>query len=246
MKRSTFFVAVIAFVMLPLLGPTQGSAEWFADLYGGAAFTPNHDVQLDTSTPIATATISDVKFDTAGLIGGRAGYWFEAFSFHGVQPGIGLDVSHLFGPDISRQTRSAEVCAVRCVTTSFLVDKFKVDVTEIGFDALLRYPLLKSGMFPKGQLQPYLTVGPAVFIAHMKDTTNFVPSNQSDTDTRIGVKAGAGLAFLITKNIAAFGEYRFAHFHPTFTFQDIDLGSSDVSTSIDSHALLGGVSFRFP
>jgi opacity protein-like surface antigen len=242
-----FLITVVAFVMLPLLGPTHGSAEWFGDLYGGAAFTQKHDVTLDTSTPIgATTTISDVKFDTAGLIGSRAGYWFQSFSFLGIEPGAGLDVSHVFGPDISSQTRSAEVCAVRCVTISLPVAKFKVDVTEIGFDVMLRYPLLKSQSFPRGQLQPYLTVGPAVFIAHIKDTTNFLPANQSDTDTRIGAKVGAGLAFLITKNIAAFGEYRFSHLDPTFTFKDTILGSSDVSTSINTHAILWGVSYRFP
>jgi hypothetical protein len=33
----------------------------------------------------------------------------------------------------------------------------------IGFDALLRAPLLKSPEFPNGRLQPYLRVGPALF-----------------------------------------------------------------------------------
>ena len=94
-----------------------------------------------------------------------------------------MDVSH-FRPDVSRQTRT--FCSRFCVTGQF--DDFDLSVWTIGFDARLRWPLLKIPQFSKGQLQPYITVGPAIFVAHAEDSGNFDPPNQSDSDTSFGVK----------------------------------------------------------
>src|SRR5213593_1272444 len=68
-------------------------------------------------------------------------------------------ISH-FRPDISRQTRS--FCSRFCVSGQF--DDLDLSVWTAGFDAMLRFPLLKSSQFPTGQLQPYITVGPAIFV----------------------------------------------------------------------------------
>jgi opacity protein-like surface antigen len=230
----------------PLLGlmallafAAPASAEWFGDLYLGGAFTSTHDVDTNFPTTGGLVTTQDVTFDSSFAGGFRGGYWFP-FALGPLNFGVGLDVSH-FAPNVSRQTRT--FCNSVCVSGEF--DDFDLSVWVIGFDAMLRYPLMKSAQFPNGQLQPYVTLGPAIFRAHAEDSTNFEPSNQSDTDTSVGVKVGVGAAWQFTKNIAAFGEYRFTHFSPEFTFRDDVLGKATVSTDINTHYLLGGVSFRF-
>jgi opacity protein-like surface antigen len=50
-----------------------------------------------------------------------------------------------------------------------------------------------------------------------------------------------GLAFLITKNIAAFAEYRFTRVKPEFGF-DVTFKTE---TTLDTHPFLAGVGFRF-
>lgn len=242
MRRSPLLVAVAA---LLLLAPTQASAEWFADLYFGAGFTQNHDADINSPDFGATFAPRDVKFDTAAALGGRVGYWLDFFHFIG----FGLDVSHLFGPDVPLQIRTAKLCVSgACGSDRFFVGNFDLNVTTIGFDAMFRYPLLKSQQFPHGQLQPYLTVGPALFIAHAKDSDNFnfSPSGQSDTDKSVGVKVGAGATWLLTKNFGVFGEYRFTHFKPEFEFNDAVLGQTTLKTTLDTHSILGGFSVRFP
>ncbi len=214
------------------------SAEWFTDLYLGGAFTEKHDVDTN-STGGGQVTTLDVSFDKSFAGGIRGGYWFP-FELGPVNFGAGLDVSH-FRPDISRQ--AALFCSRFCVSGVF--DDLDLSVWVIGFDAMFRFPLLKSQQFPKGQLQPYVTVGPAIFVAHAEDRRNFEPSNQTDTDTSVGVKVGAGVAWQFTKMIAAFGEYRYTHFSPEFTFRDDVLGSANLSTAVNTHYLLMGVSFRF-
>src|SRR5437867_2433055 len=124
-------------------------------------------------------------------------------------------------------------------------DDLDLAVWVIGFDAMLRYPLMKSPEFPNGRLQPYVTIGPAIFVAHAEDSRNFEPSNQSDTDASAGVKVGGGVAWQFTKNIAMFGEYRYTHFSPEFTFRDDVRGNAELSTDVNTHYLLVGVSFRF-
>jgi opacity protein-like surface antigen len=234
---------LLAAVLACLVLATPASAEWFADLYLGRSFTQSHDVQK-TDTSGLTVTFQDVGFDSSVAGGGRFGYWFTTVPFLprvGLNVGLGLDVFHV-QPDISSQ-------AVIATTPSGIVPVALADtnlsVTTIGFDVMLRWPVLPSQQFPKGRLQPYVRIGPAIFMAKASDTTNFgPPNNQSNTDTSVGVKVAGGVAWQFHQNLAVFGEYRFTHFSPEFTFNTLRL-RTPVDTDINTHYLLSGISFRF-
>lgn len=232
-------VLVPAFFMIMLM-TSPSSAEWYADLYGGGSFTMNHDIK-ETSSLGFTAMWSDMKFKTSGTVGGRAGYWFEQLPWYG----IGIDVFY-FQPTADSQT--AVVTIPGLGSAAVPIDKVSLSVIGIGFDVLrLRLPLLKSEEYPHGQLQPYFTAGPAIFKTRIKDTTNFAPGSQSDTDTSLGVKVGAGLSFQVTQWFSLFGEYRFTRFRAEGTFQDMTPPPSQeiLKTDLNTHHLIGGVSFRF-
>ncbi len=243
MVKAKYVAALLVALAWLTLVAVPASADWFADFYLGAAFTSNKDVTRDT--PGGRETFEDVHFDKSFAFGGRIGYWFETAPFVGPAVpfvGLGLDVSR-FHPDISSQT----VILVEAggAVEPFRLNDIDLSVTAISFDLMLKWPLLKSQQFPKGQLQPYFTVGPAIFIATADDTTNFgLPNNQSDTDTSVGVKVGLGLAWQFHKNLALFGEYRFTHFKPEFEFKPLGV-TTTVDTNINSHYLLVGVSYRF-
>lgn len=214
---------------------TPASAEWFVDLYLGGAFTEKHDV--DTRFP-GLVSAQDISFNNSFTGGLRGGYWLP-FDVGPVNFGLGADFTH-FAPNIGQQITT--FCGAFCATGTF--QDIDLSVFVIGFDALVRFPLLKSPEFQHGQLQPYFRVGPAIFVAHASDSNNFSPANQGDSDTSIGVKLGTGVAWMFTKNIGIFGEYRYMHFSPEFTFQN-GAGSADVSTSINTHSVLVGATFRF-
>jgi opacity protein-like surface antigen len=232
-------------VLLTLLVvlPGVASAEWFADVYAGTGFTESEDHDNRAPAFDLDVTVSDIAYNDGALVGGRAGYWFESLPWLG----LGVDVSHLFGPDISVQTTSFRACVpAGCSTGPQTVRRADLDVTSVGFDVLLRLSLLRSQEFPKGRLQPYLSAGPAIFAAQFDDTSNFAPANQSDSDTVVGVKAAAGLAWQFHEHLALFGEYRFTHFEPEFDFRTTPLGRLEVNAPITTHYLVGGISFRFP
>jgi opacity protein-like surface antigen len=123
-------------------------------------------------------------------------------------------------------------------------------IQAVSFELKARLPLLKDAAYPQGRLQPYLLAGPAIFFAELTDSSNFAVSNQSNSDTEVGVKAGAGVAFQIIPQIAVFGEYRFTHFSPTWNFTNNSSvspsASFSLSTSIDTQQFVVGLSFRFP
>lgn len=225
-------------VLAGSLGAPPASAEWMLDLYLGGAFTEttNATATLKSTGP-TEVTLESVAFDPSFSLGGRVGYWFEAAPHFG----LALDVSH-FRPTIGSQTVTAQVGGG---TTQVRLDDLDIAVTALSFDVMLRLPLRVSQAFPKGQLQPYFAIGPAIFIATVHDSSNFVPSNQSQTDTFLQMQVAAGAAWHVLAGVALFAEYRFMFFSPDFEFRSAELPQGRLSLDINTHHVLAGISFRF-
>ena len=217
------------------------SAEWFADLYAGAAYTSNSDVTLVVNPPSGPAdhTFHDVKWDNSAVFGGRVGYWFETTPWFGV----GLDVFH-FDSNIPSQTVSTTILGATAPATLQEID---FSIIAIAFDVVrLRVPLQVSPEFPNGRLQPYATAGPAMFRTRAKNIGNAQLSTATATDSSWGIKVGAGLTWQLTKQVAVFGEYRFTHFRPEPVFNSASSSLQvPLQTDLNTHHLLGGVSFQF-
>jgi opacity protein-like surface antigen len=231
------------------LSAGTASGEWFADLFVGGTFTENSDPVATTSVGGVSTKITtfDIHHDDSIVFGGRFGYWIDPLPYLGV----GLDVSH-FDADVSRQSR----------TVVFNPDLFggsgsrvpanpaEIGITVISLDLMLRWPLLASPAFPRGQLQPYLAAGPALFIARVEDQGNLGTGTQSDTDTAIGLKVAGGVTWLFTKNIGVFAEYRFTRFDPESKFRSVDPftgapGTTTINSTLSTHHVVAGVTFRY-
>ena len=228
-----------------MVGVHPVAAEWFADVYGGGNITERSRFSLDGNLDGAAVAgfIADVHFEKSFTVGGRFGYWFESLTFFGVS----LDASH-FRPDINAQTamgkgqiidsRGALFGVPITVSGAAPVKLPEVDfrVTAVAPNLMLRWPMLVSTNFPHGQFQPYLTVGPALYIV---DLEGFHPS-RFDPKTSIGGQGGGGVAWEFTKNVGVFSEYRYTHVRPALESGDIVF-----KTHLSTHHLLGGISLRF-
>jgi opacity protein-like surface antigen len=238
----------IAFVVL-LITSTQVNAEWIMDLYTGVGFTQPHDAQVNLPDAGITGTHQSLSFDAAPVLGGRIGYWLESLPY----VGFALDTSYYFGPDQREQDSLTDLCitGIGCSTAPEHIKKFDNNMTAIALDVMLRYPLLVSAQFTKGRLQPYLAVGPALFVASLKDTGNFIPEGQSSTSTSVGLQIGAGLTFLFTNRIGAFVEYRDNnfqakdHYYNATVAHGITLGNTLGTATFNIQTILGGVRFHF-
>lgn len=239
MKRG---LAVLVVIVSLGVGAAPASAEWFADIFAGLSFTRDHDVKLN-DVGIGPGTYQDVEFDRSLSWGGRVGHYFDALPFLG----LAADFFRYY-PDIGGQSVQLRGCFFPggCGTGRGGVGHFEIQTTAISVDLMLRLPLLKSADAPWGRLQPYLAVGPPLFITTVtpRNTRNF-RNHDDDTDLSIGYKLAGGVAFQVYKNLALFGEYRFTHVSPEVELRDANNGRTTWRTDLDTHSALVGLSARW-
>ena len=229
----------LAWAIILLLAATEASAEWYADVYIGGAFTDRSDY-IQQSTLGGSATGHNVKVNAAFTNGMRGGYWFRDLDWFGV----GLDL-FFFRAKAAAQTVPFSVngLAVGNATASF-----DIPVIGLGFDVLrLRLPLYRSEDFPHGRVQPYLTAGPALFITREKSPSTFQPAGDEKIFASLGAKIGGGIHFQISKVLGLFTEYRYTHFTSERSYQDSTPPPSveTFKNTFDTHHVIGGLSFRF-
>ncbi len=239
-RKAAMIYAWIAFI-LAMAHPAF--AEFEFSVYGGASFTPKID--LTVTLPQSSLSIPDVKVDNSITGGVKIGYWFSKSSAASV--GFGLD-GFYFEPKIDRQTvPSTTNFQGLTFPNSTTVSPLTLETFGIGIDVFkLRLHLLEEKDFPMGRLQPQISVGPSVFVVNVKDTTNFAPNNQQQHQTSVGVKAGAGIQFLITQYLGVFTEYRYTRYSMDVTFRTPNNApSQNMRADISTHHLVGGLSLHF-
>jgi len=224
------------------VGSRPASAEWFADLFAGLSFTRDHDLKLNDQG-IGQGTYESVEFDRSLAWGGRAGRYFDSLPFLG----LGLDFFRYY-PDIGGQSVQLRGCFFPggCGSGRGGTGSLDVETTSVSVDLMLRLPLWKSTEAPQGRVQPYVAVGPPLFITTItpRNTRNF-RNHDDDTDYSFGNKAAAGVAVQVWSNLALFGEYRFTHVSPEVELRDANLNRTTLRTDLDTHSALLGISARW-
>ena len=259
----------LVFLFLMLMAPAA-RAEFFLGPYVGATIPQNNDLNIQDKTFNFGLTANSVSFDTSLTYGGKVGYWLGFF------PYVGVEVDTVrYSPSIDQQTVSLHgtlpfgigtVAPGTQVTTGrintvplvgggtfpFLpVDKADVKVTGIGFHVMGRLRLLQDKDVPNGRLQPYVGVGPAIFITNV---TLKPLTNQSQSSTDVGIQALAGVKYFFHKNFSVFAEYKMSAFSPDFSFATLAtfavpgaIRSTNFSVSGTGfdHSVYGGVAVHF-
>ena len=231
----------MAWLICLLLLPREAFAEWYGDIYTGAVFTQNTDLTISSSNG-STTTFHDLRVNNSWTAGGRVGYWLDQKDWLG----FGLDAFfyHLKTPPGQAVTVTSSGS-----TTSSMNADWSLPGFGIGFDVLrLRVPLLRDEEFAHGRLQPFVSVGPALFITYAGQNNFVQPGGQHATNVAVGPKVDAGLQFMLTKTVGLFAQYRFTHFTSSLGYQDTTSSPATektFNTTYDSHAMMGGLSFSF-
>ena len=92
--------------------------------------------------------------------------------------------------------------------------------------------------YPGKRLQPYVGIGPALFMAKLSDAT--VSDTQSTTT--VGLNTQLGLRYFMTRHVALFGEYKFnyARFNFSETFNLIGF-----TGTYTAHNFVIGIGYHF-
>lgn len=230
--------ALLAVVALLCSAAAPARAEWDLGLYAGASHTPKSDMTMviGSASGPADHTFHDVKWDPSAEFGMRGGYWFGGY-------GIGLDVFR-FDADIPTQNVSVTIQGTTSMVTLQAID---VAVTAVALDIVrLRYRAFADERNPNGLLRPYLTAGPAWFRTAMTNRGNGELTMKTGTDTTMGYKLGAGLAWQMLPSTALFVEYRYTHFRTEPNLQGAITGSNvPVRFDLNTHHGIVGLSVSF-
>jgi len=223
--------------MIILLLPALAHGEGFLDFAIGGAFTQNSDVTVKSGGSRIT---TDADFDDSFATGVRGGYWFEGLPWLGV----GGMVSY-FQPDVRAAALSGS-------------DHRDLGVVPITALLMLRAPLLPSDAVPRGQLQPYINVGPGAFITVGDNTydnnydnsynnhDNYHHHHDSPSSVDVGVDVHAGATWMFTSRFGMFGEYRFTHYTANLDSDSSYNGHNiSVESTLDTHHVMAGFAWHF-
>ena len=170
--------------------------------------------------------------------GGKIGYYFPRMSWFGVE----LEAYHTT-PHIEQQATRLSIVPGTIVngigpvtggdaTTSFSGDYFRV-ITIAPLNLMFRYN--------KMRFQPYVGVGPGIFLSRIETTVSGFEGTQSSTTVGLNVKLGG--EYFFTKHISGYGEVRYNH--TTFNFDANDAGAFGFKATYNPIIFSFGVGYHF-
>ena len=206
-----------------LLVPALAHAEGFVDFGIGGAFTQKSDISFESGG--SSSPTAEAEFDDSFAVGVRGGYWFDGLPWLGV----GGTVSY-FEPDVGPTVSGYGTRHLGVVPITALL--------------MLRAPLLPCNTVPRGQLQPYLNVGPGAFVTATDENHYTGDNHNHETSVDVGVDVHAGVTWMFTSRFGMFGEYRFTHYTA-----NLDEGSHyhsyGFSATLDTHHVMTGFAWHF-
>ena len=205
-RNASLFVSIVLIASCTV--SPGASAEGFIDLRIGGAFTEDNDVELDFG-PVTLDGETEYEDSITG--GMRVGYWFDSLPWLGVA----ADVSY-FAPD--DDTGGPEY-----------------DVIPIAPLFMARVPIATTEEFPHGRVQPFLGIGPGIFVSLL----DFDPIGDDET-VDVGVDLHAGVKFPITPRISVFVQYRYTYVEPEFEVEGVD-----ITPELSTHHAGAGLGFHF-
>ncbi len=225
--------------------PRLLKGEFYSGLYLGAAITPSQELNYSSGglvIPTAAApfsigsfTASKQKFDTGVMGGVKLGYFCNRY------PNFGLEVETSFHPSRVKAQSVSLSPSIQGYNTGLFKQDNWVN-WQMALHLVARYGFLKDDDVPFGRLQPYLGLGPGMVAMYDKD----------DSAKNFTIDVMAGVRYMMTKNVAAFLEYKYYHqFSPEMEDHEFYLPNSNKVTgtatinSMDTHAIVAGVSYHF-
>ena len=221
-----FFFAQSTLVQSTAQAESYVAGQFGATFPGSGLF--NGDVTT-TSAPVVLngvsgtinlpsgTTVSDQSLKTSFMLGGKIGHYFDRTRWLGVEAEIFYSTPHIKQQNISFRTGAPVTFTPSGggPSTSTGPGDIPVGVVPgVNFHVLTIAPLNFVFRYPGTRLQPYLGVGPGIFIARIKDPS-VTQGDNSQSSTRLGLNSFIGARYYITRHISAFaeGKYNYVRFN---------------------------------
>ena len=153
-------------------------------------------------------SITDQSLKTSILYGAKLGHYFKFLPWLGIEAEVYNTTPHIKQQSVTFSTPSGPIGSV--------------ELPGVDFRVLTLAPLNLTLRYHKTRLQPYMAVGPGIFFARIKDPSLSTDNTQSDT--AIGLNAQVGLRYYMTRHFTVFMEGKFNH--ARFNFSETPPGSN--------------------
>ncbi len=199
-----------------ILSSGGARAEGFFDVYLGGSFTDDATTRVSTMGPATT------QFEDSVIGGLRGGGWIRSWPWLG----FAGEISY-FRPDADSALGAADI-----------------HVIPISALVMLRVPIFRSDDLPGGRLQPYVGVGPAVFISVIRVPDFFVIEDFIGVDASVGSDVHVGMKVQILSWLAVFAEYRHTRFDANWD-DKLTGGNAKIRTKLATNHFQMGLGFHF-
>lgn len=211
-KNRLFIAYLLSILVQTLIAPSITKAEWYIAGQGGVTLPSIGkgltDVDIDSSGFPSGTTMSDRALKSSILYGAKLGYFFRRAKWLGLETEV-----YNTTPHIKQQFTTITVPGAGSAGGVLTGDHFRV-LTWAPMNLVFRYPYTR--------LQPYIAFGPGIFFAQVKTTQTGFEGSQSST--KIGLNAQAGLRYHVTRRVTVFGEWKYNYARFNFSENDTQFG----------------------
>ena len=243
--------AVLVAVPLMFLSLSIAQAEMYIGGQVGLPFFGNNNkltsVDLtDVGFPAGSTlsppgSMSGLDLKSSPMFGAKMGYYFQAV------PWFGLEVEAYYTTPHIEQQPSRVTIAPGTVVNGPNPGSFPSGVNDTSivpgqhFRVITVAPLNLMFRYQKARLQPYIGVGPGIFLAHIDTAQSGIEGSQSST--RVGLNAKLGAEYFFTRNISGYGEVRYNY--TTLDFEGTDSGVFGIRAIYNPITFSVGIGYHF-
>ncbi len=182
---------------------------------------------IDLTGGLSGVTVSDNALKSSILYGAKAGFFFPAARWFGLETEM-FNVT----PHIKQQPMTFTVPPSPTIRGGQATG----EIPGAHLRVLTWAPMNLVVRYPKTRLQPYAAIGPGIFFARVST------SDGSQSSTRLGLNAQLGVQYYMTRRWTAFAEWKYNHVRLHFSENPALFG---FNATYNMHNFVFGIGYHF-
>ncbi|MGQ0812696.1 MAG: outer membrane protein [Nitrospiraceae bacterium] len=227
LTKQHLLLACCALIAWSLASHVSAYAETYIGGQFGVTFPGNLSNGQVTTPGFGALTLSDQELSNSLMWGLKAGHYFTALRWFGVEAEFFYTTPHVKQQPLTFKGPGGNAI---------------VDSQGLYHRVMTFAPINLMFRYHKTRLQPYFGIGPGIFFARIKDPAITSGDNSQSSNGKLGLNMQVGARYYITRRWAAFGEYKFNY--ARFDYKDTP-NLFGFKADYSAHIFGFGISYHF-